>query len=78
MITKNLEYSPTHPVVLGAFVEELSRKGPNTWYFQLITDGRTGNSSIGTTMSKQYESYDAAVYGLNESIRQLLLTDSGG
>jgi hypothetical protein len=66
MISKNLAYPPTYSLVISAFVDQL--KDGDTWYYNLTTDG---NSNIGTILSKQYDTYDSAIYGMNERIRQL-------
>ena len=66
MISKNLAYPPIYSLVISAFVDRI--EGGDTWYYNLTTDG---NSNIGTILSKQYDTYDSAIYGMNERIRQL-------
>jgi hypothetical protein len=63
MIVKNLESEPTHSVVIAAYVEQLEDSG--SWYYNLTIDGL---SNIGSILSKQYSTYDEAVYGMNERI----------
>ena len=66
MISKNLAYPPIYSLVISAFVDRI--EGGDTWYYNLTTDGQ---SNIGTILSKQYDTYDSAIYGMNERIRQL-------
>ena len=63
MLIQNLEYSPANPVIIAAFVDRI--KGGELWYYNLTTDGL---SNIGTIVSKQYATYDEAIYGMNERI----------
>ena len=63
MLIKNLQYTPAKPMVIAAFVDRI--EDGDTWYFNLTTDGI---SDIGTILSKQYSTYDEAVYGMNERI----------
>ena len=63
MLIQNLEYSPANPVIIAAFVDRI--KGGESWYYNLTTDGL---SNIGTIVSKQYATYDEAIYGMNERI----------
>jgi len=37
-----------------------------SWYFNLTTDGIS--NGIGSLLSRQYKTYDEAVYGMNERI----------
>ena len=57
MLIQNLEYSPANPVIIAAFVDRI--KGGESWYYNLTTDGL---SNIGTIVSKQYATYDEAIY----------------
>jgi hypothetical protein len=66
MLIQNLEYTPANQMVIAAFVDRI--EGGDTWYYHLAYDGL---SNIGTILSKQYDTYDEAVYGMNERIRQL-------
>jgi|LWDU01.1.fsa_nt_gi hypothetical protein len=63
MLIQNLEYTPANQMVIAAFVDRI--EGGDTWYYHLATDGL---SNIGTILSKQYDTYDSAVYGMNERI----------
>ena len=66
MLLKNLENTPLKSIVIAAFVDRI--EGGDTWYYNLTIDGL---SNIGTILSKQYATYDSAIYGMNERIRQL-------
>jgi hypothetical protein len=72
MLIQNLEYTPVKPVIIAAFVDRI--EGGDTWYFNLTTDGL---SNIGAIMSKQYTTYDEAVYGMNERISAMYEDVSG-
>ena len=63
MLIQNLLDAPASPVVIAAFVDRI--EGGESWYFNLTTDGI---SNIGTILSKQYATYDEAIYGMNERI----------
>ena len=63
MLIQNLEYTPENPVIIAAFVDQL--EGGESWYFNLTTDGI---SNIAAILSKQYATFDEAVYGMNERI----------
>jgi|TARA_B100001964_G_C14118493_1_gene547235 hypothetical protein len=72
MLIQNLEYTPVKPVIIAAFVDRI--KGGDTWYFNLTTDGFIGQGAI---ISKQYATYDEAVYGMNERIGAMYEDVSG-
>jgi hypothetical protein len=72
MLIQNLEYTPVKPVIIAAFVDRI--EDGDTWYFNLTTDGL---SNIGAIMSKQYTTYDEAVYGMNERISAMYEDVSG-
>ena len=71
MIIKNLEHQPIHRVVIAAYVDQI--EGGESWYYNLTTDGI---SNIGSILSKQYSTYEEAVYGMNERIAALYADDS--
>ena len=66
MLIQNLEHTPDNPIIIAAFVDRI--EGGDTWYYHLAYDGQ---SNLGTILSKQYATYDSAIYGMNERIRQL-------
>ena len=66
MLIQNLEYTPDSPIIIAAFVDRI--EGGESWYFNLTTDGL---SNIGTILSKQYATYDEAIYGMNERIGEI-------
>ena len=66
MLIQNLESTPPNQIIIAAFVDRI--EGGDTWYYHLAYDGL---SNIGTILSKQYDTYDSAIYGMNERIRQL-------
>ncbi len=72
MLIQNLEYVPTNPIIIAAFVDRI--EDGDTWYFNLTTDGI---SNIGTILSKQYATYDEAIYGMNERISAMYGDVSG-
>jgi hypothetical protein len=66
-VVMNLKSDPTHPMVLAAYVTQLEDMG--SWYFNLTTDGIS--NGIGSLLSRQYKTYDEAVYGMNERIADM-------
>ena len=72
MLIQNLLDMPASPVIIAAFVDRI--EGGDTWYFNLTTDGI---SNIGTILSKQYATYDEAIYGMNERISAMYEDVSG-
>jgi hypothetical protein len=67
MLIQNLRNTPDCPVIIAAYVSrtEDSRVGDEHWYFNLTIDGE---ENIGTVLSKRYDNYDEAIYGMNARI----------